>query len=47
VGREQDAEKRYPDVLARYRRVLGEKHRATTNASMNIRADCDIDPLPL
>jgi hypothetical protein len=47
LGREQDAEKGYADVLSRYRRVLGERHQATVNAAKGIRADCDIDPLPL
>jgi tetratricopeptide (TPR) repeat protein len=47
LGRGADAEKRYADVLSRYRKVLGEQHPATINATKGIRADCDIDPLPL
>ncbi|MGH3623875.1 MAG: FxSxx-COOH system tetratricopeptide repeat protein [Sciscionella sp.] len=47
LGREQDAEKRYADVLTRYRMALGEEHPATIAAVKGVRADCDIDPLPL
>jgi tetratricopeptide (TPR) repeat protein len=47
IGREQEAEKRYADVLTRYRKTLGEHHPGTIAATQGIRADCDIDPLPL
>ncbi|MFD1044354.1 FxSxx-COOH system tetratricopeptide repeat protein [Kibdelosporangium lantanae] len=47
AGRGQEAEKRYADVLTRYRQVLGPEHRATVNAGRGVRADCDIDPLPM
>jgi Tetratricopeptide repeat len=47
LDRGQEAETRYVDVLTRYRRTLGEEHPATIAAARGIRADCDIDPLPL
>jgi tetratricopeptide (TPR) repeat protein len=47
VGRHEEAEHRYADVLARYRRALGAQHPATIKAGRGVRADCDIDPLPL
>lgn len=47
LGRTQEAETKYVDVLTRYRRVLGDAHPATKAAASGIRADCDIDPLPL
>ncbi|WP_307793371.1 FxSxx-COOH system tetratricopeptide repeat protein [Amycolatopsis sp. MtRt-6] len=46
-GQSQEAETLYADVLARYRMVLGESHPGTIAASKGVRADCDIDPLPL
>ncbi len=42
-----DTEARYSDVMARYRRVFGDSHPATTLAAKGSRANCDIDPLPL
>jgi tetratricopeptide (TPR) repeat protein len=47
LGRTQEAETRYAEVLTRYRRVLGDVHPATMAAAGGVRADCDIDPLPL
>jgi hypothetical protein len=47
AGRENEAGTRYVDVLSRYRRVLGEQHPATVTAAKGVRANCDIDPLPL
>lgn len=38
---------RFSDVLARYRRTLGEAHLATKSAAGGSRANCDIDPLIL
>ncbi|SMD27174.1 Tetratricopeptide repeat-containing protein [Kibdelosporangium aridum] len=46
-NRADDGDKRHTDVLSRYRRVLGDEHPATVNAAKGIRADCDVDPLPL
>ncbi|MEV6827160.1 FxSxx-COOH system tetratricopeptide repeat protein [Amycolatopsis sp. NPDC051102] len=43
----QEAETLYADVLSRYRMVLRESHPGTIAASKGVRADCDIDPLPL
>jgi tetratricopeptide (TPR) repeat protein len=39
-----DTDARFSDVLARYRRTLGERHRATISAASGTRANCDIDP---
>jgi hypothetical protein len=47
LGRVQEADKIHADTMARFRRVLGERHPATLNALQSIRADCDMDPLPL
>jgi hypothetical protein len=47
LNRGQEAESRYADVLTRYRKVLGNQHPATIAAGKGIRADCDLDPLPL
>jgi tetratricopeptide (TPR) repeat protein len=46
-GQSQEAETLYADVLSRYRLVLRESHPGTIAASKSVRADCDIDPLPL
>jgi tetratricopeptide (TPR) repeat protein len=42
-----DTDARFSDVLTRYRRTLGEKHRATVSAASGSRANCDIDPMIL
>jgi hypothetical protein len=42
-----DTEARFSDVMARYRRTLGDDHLATILASRGSRANCDIDPLLL
>lgn len=47
LGRPQEADKIHADTMVRFRRRLGDKHPATLNALQSIRADCDIDPLPL
>ena len=47
LGRTQEAETKHAEVLTRYRRVLGDTHPATMAAAGGVRADCDIDPLPL
>jgi tetratricopeptide (TPR) repeat protein len=44
LGRTQETETKYADVVTRYREVLGKSHSGTASG---IRADCDIDPLPL
>ncbi|UZF74617.1 FxSxx-COOH system tetratricopeptide repeat protein [Amycolatopsis mediterranei] len=46
-GQRQEAEGLYADVLSRYRLVLQDSHPGTIAASKRVRADCDIDPLPL
>jgi tetratricopeptide (TPR) repeat protein len=47
VGRSDVAEQRHSVMIERYRRVLGAHHPATREALAGMRANCDIDPLPL
>jgi tetratricopeptide (TPR) repeat protein len=47
LGRVQEADKIHADTLARFRHILGDRHPATLNALQSVRADCDMDPLPL
>jgi hypothetical protein len=35
------------DVVAKYRQKLGDSHPATIAAGRHIRADCDVDPMPI
>jgi tetratricopeptide (TPR) repeat protein len=46
AGRETEAAPQYAATLEKYRRSLGETHPGTVAASQQIRANCDIDPLP-
>jgi tetratricopeptide (TPR) repeat protein len=46
-GREQEAERLHQDTMERFRRTLGEQHPATLNALKSLRADCDVDIVPL
>lgn len=47
LGQTAEADELHDDVMNRYRHVLGEAHPGTVAASRGIRADCDIDPMPL
>ncbi|GHG20418.1 MULTISPECIES: FxSxx-COOH system tetratricopeptide repeat protein [Amycolatopsis] len=47
MGEMTEADALYEDVMTRYRLVLGETHPGTVAASRGVRADCDIDPMPL
>ncbi|MEN3613729.1 FxSxx-COOH system tetratricopeptide repeat protein [Plantactinospora sp. ZYX-F-223] len=47
LGRVNEADKILADTMTRLRRVLGERHPATLNAIQSVRADCDVDPMPL
>lgn len=47
LGRVNEADRILADTLTGYRRVLGERHPATLNALQSVRADCDVDPMPL
>jgi tetratricopeptide (TPR) repeat protein len=47
LGRTAEADKVHADTMDRFRRVLGDRHPATLNALQSVRADCDIDPMPL
>ncbi|OXM67909.1 FxSxx-COOH system tetratricopeptide repeat protein [Amycolatopsis vastitatis] len=47
LNRTEEADEIYADVMSRYRHVLGDAHPGTIAASEGVRADCDIDPMPL
>ncbi|WP_244210870.1 FxSxx-COOH system tetratricopeptide repeat protein [Amycolatopsis kentuckyensis] len=47
MGQTAEADALYEDVLTRYRLILGEAHPGAESASRGVRADCDIDPMPL
>ena len=47
LERVNEADRILADALICYRKVLGEKHPATLNALQSLRADCDVDLLPL
>ncbi|HEV2345075.1 MAG TPA: FxSxx-COOH system tetratricopeptide repeat protein [Actinocrinis sp.] len=47
LGRVNEADRILADTMTGYRRVLGERHPATLNALQSVRADCDVDPMPL
>jgi tetratricopeptide (TPR) repeat protein len=46
AGRETEAVPQYAATLEQYRRSLGETHPGTVDANRQVRANCDIDPLP-
>lgn len=46
-GREQEAAVLHSDTMERFRRTLGEQHPATLNALKSLRADCDVDIVPI
>ncbi|MFD1045859.1 FxSxx-COOH system tetratricopeptide repeat protein, partial [Kibdelosporangium lantanae] len=47
LGWSAGLENRYADIVGRFQGVLGAEHPATVDAMKGVRADCDIDPLPL
>ncbi|WP_422770327.1 FxSxx-COOH system tetratricopeptide repeat protein [Plantactinospora sp. WMMC1484] len=47
LARAAEADKILADTMARLRRGLGERHPATLNGIQSVRADCDVDPMPL
>lgn len=47
LGREQAADKIHADAMGKYRKILGDRHPATLNAREGLRADCDVDPMPI
>lgn len=47
LGRVNEADKILSDTIEQFRKALGEKHPATLNALQSLRADCDVDPMPL
>lgn len=47
LGRAAEADRLYEEVLAAMRRVLGSDHPAIDAAVARVRANCDVDPMPL
>jgi tetratricopeptide (TPR) repeat protein len=47
LSRDAEADRILADTMVKFRRVLGDKHPATLNALQHVRADCDVDPMPL
>ena len=47
MDRVTEADRILADTMVRLRRVLGERHPATLNALQYVRADCDVDPMPM
>ncbi|GAA4605567.1 tetratricopeptide (TPR) repeat protein [Actinoplanes octamycinicus] len=47
LDRIQEGDRILADTLQRLRTVLGDRHPATLNALQSLRADCDLDPMPL
>ncbi|GLY99914.1 FxSxx-COOH system tetratricopeptide repeat protein [Actinoplanes sp. NBRC 103695] len=47
LGRVGEADAQHRDVVEKYRVKLGASHPATIAASRHVRADCDIDPMPI
>jgi tetratricopeptide (TPR) repeat protein len=47
LDRIQESDKIQSDTMIAFCRVLGDKHPATLNALQSLRADCDVDPIPL
>lgn len=47
LSRDQEADLLHADTMARFLRSLGDHHPATLNALRSVRADCDLDPMPL
>jgi hypothetical protein len=47
LDRTNEGDKILSDTMTRLRAKLGEQHPATLNALRSIRADCDVDPMPI
>jgi tetratricopeptide (TPR) repeat protein len=47
LHRHDEAEAEHVPLLARFRSVLGPTHPATVDAKARLRADCDIEPIPI
>jgi tetratricopeptide (TPR) repeat protein len=47
LGRREESDALYGEVLDLYLHALGDSHPATRSAAAGVRADCDIDPMPL
>ncbi|MFB9682887.1 FxSxx-COOH system tetratricopeptide repeat protein [Amycolatopsis plumensis] len=47
LGRTEEADELFEAVKSGYRQTLGSAHPGTRAAAVGIRADCDIDPMPL
>ena len=47
LGRHREGQQRVDSVVDAYRRVLGPEHPAIVAALAGVRANCDVDPMPL
>jgi len=47
LGQHEEGARLYDKALASYRRVLGDDHPAIAAALARVRANCDVDPMPL
>jgi hypothetical protein len=47
LGRAKEGDRILADTMAKLRATLGDRHPATLNALQSVRADCDVDPMPL
>jgi len=47
LGRVDEGERLFVDVMTAYRRVLGDEHPVIVAAEARVRANCDVDPMPL
>ncbi|GAB2567207.1 cytochrome c [Paractinoplanes abujensis] len=47
LGRDSEASSLFSEMIEKFRAGLGEDHPATAAAAAGVRANCDIDPLPL
>ncbi|WBB99796.1 FxSxx-COOH system tetratricopeptide repeat protein [Solwaraspora sp. WMMA2080] len=47
LGQDSQASLLFDDIVDRFRSTFGELHPATAAAAAGVRANCDIDPLPL
>ncbi|MBL7258262.1 FxSxx-COOH system tetratricopeptide repeat protein [Paractinoplanes lichenicola] len=47
LGRDSEASSLFSETMEKFRTGLGEDHPATAAAAAGVRANCDIDPLPL
>ena len=47
LGRNGESDRLFDEVIDAYRRTLGPEHPAIVAARAGMRANCDVDPMPL